>query len=71
MRALFVIPALAALFLAACAGSRPDIDFRSKVQSESTTIKVTPGADGETVGGEISETLTFRDPKQVTSPATD
>lgn len=55
--------ALITLLLTGCAGTPLDVDFRSKVASASGDLKLTPSADGQTVGVEASESIVFRDPK--------
>lgn len=53
-----------ALTLIGCAGSATDRDFRSKVQSSTTTIsgQYDPATRG--TSGVVSNTLTFRDPSK-------
>jgi hypothetical protein len=50
-------------FLAGCAGSAFDKDFRSKVQSNSVSVQGTFNGETEAAGGEVVDTVIFRDPK--------
>jgi hypothetical protein len=58
---LLVILAAGA-FLTGCAGSAFDRDFRSKVQSNTLSLQGTVNGDTNSAGGEIVDTVVFRDP---------
>ncbi len=48
--------------IAGCAGSAVDRDFRSKVKSDTTDLRGSYDPDTNAVGGEIRNTIEFRDP---------
>jgi hypothetical protein len=51
--------------LGGCAGSALDRSFRSKVKSDTIDVQGTYDPTTNSVGGEIRNTLEFRDPKTV------
>ena len=48
--------------VAGCAGGAVDRDFRSKVKSDTTDLQGSYDPDTKAVGGEIRNTIEFRDP---------
>jgi hypothetical protein len=51
-----------AMFCSGCAGSALDRDFRSKVKSDTTDLQGTYDPNTNAVGGELRNTIEFRDP---------
>jgi hypothetical protein len=56
---------VAVVLLGGCAGSALDRSFRSKVKSDTVDLRGTYDPTTNSVGGEISNTFEFRDPKTV------
>ncbi len=59
----FLIAVLLALLLDGCAGSALDRAFRSKVKSDTVDVQGTYDPNTNAVGGDIRNTIEFRDPK--------
>ena len=63
LNSLIIVTALVAPFMfAGCAGSTVDRDFRSKVKSDTIDVQGTYDPVRKAAGGEIRNTLEFRDP---------
>ena len=63
LKFLLVTIALVAIsVLTGCAGSAVDRDFRSKVKSDTTDLQGSFDPETKAVGGEIRNTIEFRDP---------
>ena len=58
----FLAAIVTALLLSGCAGSALDRNFRSKVKSDTTDFHGTYDPNTNAVGGEIRNTIEFRDP---------